>query len=885
MTVRQTPFIIPILPGGVQSQVDAEERSGGGLSMISYDQKSIVRLIRGNLRSPTDMVEFGNTAVGVYLSSTFQSPGSTETITWSGIPTRRNGQQRTRSGKNNVQLDLNYFIKGGSPQEIRVLSDKVLRFFEEARRFQEEGQEERIYLQYRWYDELNDLPPPVFGQWSTYLEVLAAEVKAPPDITKRVHSKRATNGDDYYSGEIICTLTCEPTARGLRERMGIAAGTVVDTPEGVVPSSSTQFRGTDPAFYDIVNGGLNSYNDQGTVTSKASTGGLFSPNVAIVHGGASGGGFTSLGSGISTTMTQSCLCKRTDGTAVQATDFDFYFNASTAVTPTVTAYRDGWYWCYATTSTAVVINGIGVDMAANASLMFDYFHMEESSFATAPGLPRSITKNGDDDTTSPIAAGAGYLQYDISSNYDEHDLNEAIYGEFALAFWVTPWCDPGDVGAGTYYLFYFDYPSTSDFYCTLDFTTPQISVSKDGTSANFSVSLSFNTPTHLAFVQRDDNMEIYQDGASLGTLSVIPGFANAYDSAGVMYLGGGSGNSPANMAYDAYRVWDKALTTTQVSKMYTVENYAKVAGHIISPAPYFQGGGSPAYNYDQGASGVNNFVICAGLAGNTDSDIDLRLDTENGTQTYKNIWIGRKVGTNTFPSYENLFMNFTSITISGRVGNNGANSVTNAGDEEFEQRQSSADLEILRGDVKFLAAMNVQTDPTTKPYYHFESQASPGTVPKASFFTGKSKTHSSTGGSWKLYDLGDLKISYDMLPFKPTSVSIGLLLEGYTTTEQIDFISLIPAPYCEIAAIDGSTFTVNTTNSITIANREASIVYPSFSGGTMLAYRGPKLTLVPGRPNYLYFAFRRTDDVYDLNDRFSIDAYYTPRFVWAGGPI
>lgn len=136
----------------------------------------LLRLISGyDKRNPirTFTICSSSSAANVHLRESGFSPGfGEETVQWSGKTIRRDGQKRSRTGVDNVELDLTYDLIGGSTAELGWLQREINRFFLEARMYEEEKQAAPIWLEYRWQDGLDAIPAPVFGQFSQYLRVL-----------------------------------------------------------------------------------------------------------------------------------------------------------------------------------------------------------------------------------------------------------------------------------------------------------------------------------------------------------------------------------------------------------------------------------------------------------------------------------------------------------------------------------------------------------------------------------------------------------------------------------------------------------------------------------------------------------------------------------------
>lgn len=135
---------------------------------------TLLRLIRGDKRNPTDSLNLNDGAARRLRFSGFQPEAGEAALIWSGRNPGRDGQAFISGSRDNAVLSLVYDLLGDSPAHLMQLQRDVNRFLLRAG-------SEKVWLEYNWLDTVETAP--ALGQWSSYIEVRAvAGIDWPQDL-------------------------------------------------------------------------------------------------------------------------------------------------------------------------------------------------------------------------------------------------------------------------------------------------------------------------------------------------------------------------------------------------------------------------------------------------------------------------------------------------------------------------------------------------------------------------------------------------------------------------------------------------------------------------------------------------------------------------------
>lgn len=150
----------------------------------------LLRLIAGDKRNPTRTLAIANSSstANIHLRSGGFSPGpGPKKVYWSGQTPRQDGQKRLGSSRDNSKQVISYDLNGGSAAELAYLQREITRFLEDAGLYEEEKTSTPCWLEYRWHDNLDDVPAPTFGQFSYYIKILDG---GPPPVAETIAQYR-----------------------------------------------------------------------------------------------------------------------------------------------------------------------------------------------------------------------------------------------------------------------------------------------------------------------------------------------------------------------------------------------------------------------------------------------------------------------------------------------------------------------------------------------------------------------------------------------------------------------------------------------------------------------------------------------------------------------
>lgn len=204
------------------------------------DNTPVLRLLYGNdKRNPVRTLDLAQSAPGnIYLVSGGFAPGTGElNELWSDPSIRHHGRKKFGESRDNSQLAVKYDLASTSMAALGYFQRKISRFFAEIKQYQVlHGQGQKVWLEYRWADNLNSLPTPTFGQLSSYYELLSVKAPKWPD--------------DLDTGNIVAgnildialALTASPSPKGLKQLAARASGDISLVAEGVRVENTTDSK-------------------------------------------------------------------------------------------------------------------------------------------------------------------------------------------------------------------------------------------------------------------------------------------------------------------------------------------------------------------------------------------------------------------------------------------------------------------------------------------------------------------------------------------------------------------------------------------------------------------------------------------------------------------
>lgn len=208
----------------------------GTIATGALGAKHVIKLLYGDdPRNPTRTLSLADSAPGnIYLRTTGHRFGSGQRqILWSGRSVRFDGQKKLAESRDNATIAVMYDLSSDSGAGLAHFQRKVNQFFQEAKAYEERSHGERVWLEYRWSDNLGTLPTPTFGGLSNYYRVLAGTIPQWPD---NIHEGGVVAGEFE---NVALELICEPAPQGLEQQVGIAEGDVTITDDGTLVGSGS----------------------------------------------------------------------------------------------------------------------------------------------------------------------------------------------------------------------------------------------------------------------------------------------------------------------------------------------------------------------------------------------------------------------------------------------------------------------------------------------------------------------------------------------------------------------------------------------------------------------------------------------------------------------
>lgn len=882
----------------------------GSQSIRSEGAGFMLRLIKGNKRSPSLTLNMAEATYSgnIFLAEGGFTPGSgKDKVLWQEESYYRDGRKRLNSSRQNTALEIVYDLCGGTTTELAAIQREVSRFFDAARKSQEESINEPIYLQYRWPDGLSDVPSPVFGQWDTYYQVMQADISE--------WSEAVAKGDIVTGNipEVSMKLVCSPYPEGAEQLCGVVTRSPLLTDKGVYVA--------DDVRYIEINGDFTSDTDNWNEGWLVSANAQLSKETYRYLSYNQAARFSALASGafmyypVAITMTSgtalinmSFRARLDDGSVIDNTNLKVYFatNAGSTLTVNNERYRpigDGWYLVSASMSAATgstyrfgilsvnpnsyVIDNVQVNpinLYDNSSLGAKLITDPSEYIANAPGLVRPTSLDTHKRIEVPLADPTARWKFTTEMS-----------GLYTVAGWVVPAHNAGSgglqvfsyqtgnggagesllrvLGGGAWIIA--KQAATTDFY-------------QSGAATNVT---EYGVPIHIALVQSRTKLTLYQNGEEV--LS-----ANVYQPLkpnGVFGLGGGQSTHYSGH-YDAWRIWNIPFYKEQIEQLYKNERLAKLNNKTISPIPlmwarYDQANSIGSNHHLQNAQSDDgnstnkyNGVVVTGVPGDVPAITRYELDVY--PYTINEFPTSVRLGVKVVPMDHKLlvrnqvgqdkafFYNFGGTNVSPLVTSNGDYQSVVVSSLAADILSQTDNRHLMPGRYSVHAHIQASGSLTIRPAYRY------GTTT----YAGTDFNYTPKGGGFELKEIGDLFIPDTGY----ASLSIGLqAVSSGSVAFSVGFVALMPYPYVH-AKLNVATDVYNDVQvyeTYHIDGGDAAYIRnPTKSKRVDATVIGTQQPFVePYSYNYIYMLNGNSTD-YSTADEADIRVYVTPRYQLPGGP-
>ncbi len=817
-------------------------------------------------------------------------------MVWTGQSSRYDGETRVNTNYDNTVLQITYDLQGGSAAELAYLQREIHRFFMECRQYEENAELNRVWLEYRWSDSLSGLPAPVFGQFSYYYRVLSGAV---PRWPRDLHTGALTANQILG---VVAELTCKPFAEGLRQKVGTGKGQLELFDEGVllvgsINAATITNEFTNPEFshatwnnsWSAENADLEADQEvrPGYVYRSGSAARLTNTNASTDYY------YCQSINAITDSVGYVCSCyaRRPDGGAITSSDLAIMINSSAQTTSFINA-GDGWYLCYATADSPVGAANYGIDVKAGRSIIVDAFQLIKSSTSTY----------GSNDKPDPYFSGnsigcawSGTAHNSTSTNQGDGGclgwtMANELVGEFTISFWITTkWANTWLSGNVTIFNYYVD--ADNEIEIEFDQSNNYFIFNKEVDGANTSDTgttrtISYDDNIHVCLVQDTTNTTLYINGSQDAQISK----AMADEPDGTMTFGSRfNDDNPANVLIDGCRIWDTALSTTEITALYNNEKEVKDAGGSIGMPPYLwtKDGDDVLDNVDGlvSATSKDNWGVVGGVVGDVEAQTEWRIQppTEAPSVGY---WLGRKAVDS--PIDGSIFwVELDGTADVGSSSNDAYETIAAGTSDQWFKNAATIDqifLKAVPGRYQWVARMKVSTNSIEVfPIYTWGAASIDHMVAGDALSVG-------TNANFLLRDCGDMVVrcpAETLLHTGELDYADFRLRVDRTASATVygDFIQILPYPCCYVESIN-ATLTISAGEPLIIES-EPKIAYTLNAGNIneIFEYQGEPVTLVPNAYNYVYLLQGAKDATYDVTDTATITLYITPRWLLPGGTI
>lgn len=847
----------------------------------------MLRLLYGNdKRNPLrtlNLAESDSTGSIFLQQNGFTSAAGAETVLWAGQSFYRDGETRIRANRGNAAFTITYDLQAGSAAELGYLQSQVNRFKQECRLRLESGSGEKVWLEYRWADNLGDLPAPLLGQLSNYFEVLNIEPGWPDDL----HSGALITGN--IEG-VVASLVCAPYAEGIDEAFGV--GCAFDDPEGVrlAYGTSAQLRVNfvnNPGFghatwntgWSASNAALKTAQEirPGYTLSFDSAARLYNSSAITTYR------YETTPDGSTADGTR-CLLQTSvrlpDGGAVNSSIVALCHDGAAVSTTYARIRNTAWYLLTCVIADYIDGDTVGVAVQPGYTVIVDNVDLGEVAFGTGGYLPI----NGEmqwcewwgtaHESPSRMTLADNGLIYTPAS--------PSIGACLTAAGWLTPLCtefafagaSSGDmlsVYAGTSYV-------TLTRYTATHLTRLKVYDGSTSLYYDFSHSLIYGEAMHYAIVIGGGAVTLYLNGVPAATVGLVPNLDN----------GTSLKFSDIDGVADGWRIFEYAMTEAQIGTLYTNElpikqRYGKIGMPAFLTLPDYL---NTAVDLDNIAGTFAtqhyNWCIAAGVPGDAPARVRWELGVTSDTTLQRVYWLAARAADQWVSPVGNLWLDFSGTSdvggSSGYAYQSASISAPSATYAHFGYQVD--DPETCRGRFLFIARLKVTGQAATvSPYFKVGNSAE--------VYGESVEIAADTDFILRTYQNWDMWINWDG-GTPPVSLTVGLFAlnasGGSGASVAVDFIQLLPYPNCRVAC-EEATFAADNGDTVIIEGTDAWVL--DVADGTQnyrFAHRGDEVTIEPGKINYLFLMHGEDGETFTIDHQTRLGGTITPRWLTAGPP-
>jgi len=391
---------------------------------------------------------------------------------------------------------------------------------------------------------------------------------------------------------------------------------------------------------------------------------------------------------------------------------------------------------------------------------------------------------------------------------------------------------------------------------------------------------------HLMTVQEGGTITQYVNGTVAFTVASGGGI---HGPIGSFNLGSfSSGGSRALNGYlDGWRIWNRALSATQVSDLYDAESAVKDDFGIIGMPPFLWtkdgDDGIDAVAGAVSAADKDNYVVIGGVSGDVPAEVEWRIDLAT-SGTPKVVWLGRTATGRTFSPYMTTWLEYQGTGDTGNSSDDAyeqdATGATGSDTHDFDATLN--EKYVTRGRFQVLGRFRtIGQSYSVQPYFQLGA---------SSRVLGDAVTAGTTS-AMVLRDFGDMWIDWPQSGKTPTLKAGLLATETAATagTVQCDFVQLMPTPNCRVECESGTsgTIAIASGDTLVVAGQEAWMEDASDSDSQLYRFRhqGDEVTVKPGAYNYVYFLLGEEGQTYTVTRTATVQAKVTPRYLLPGGVV
>jgi hypothetical protein len=852
------------------------------------DRGNVLRLIYAkNPRNPKRTLDLAGTtnSDNIFLTTGGLSANAgRKNVQYQDMSIFKDGATRTdMANRANMEFSITYdLLLGGSTAELAELQREIDEFIKWTDIENQREGDNSIWLEYRWVDDLSSLPAPRFGQLSTYLRILDIET---------VQGSRIQSGSLRVGciENVVANIVADPYPVGLPQRaMNVQGFYTLARPGIFIGSGFTQ-----------ANMFANSSFEQGATGWTAGGGDLdviveqrdgyiysFGNSIRLINkASVTQINFVrSVNLTIGTTYFISGKVRLPDGSAPTINDVKFLGDDTIIVSPNFQQIYDGpWYLAYGTfTSTKTASSANGVLTEPRRTITVDDMQLHEQGIGNTT-YPRPYI-------SSTTATTSGRMIEPFTTEMADH---------FSVMFWFTPlWDYPqGEVGGSDNRSELFNYWFDNNNFVRAYFNessgyTIQKSVLVGGVPQAFSFSynpgaLTYGVPIHVAVIDDNFFIELYINGQLVASSS--PANSRGMPANGDFTLGyfADVHNYSADSIFDAPRVFDIALTGTQVLTFYNNEVNIKNRHEKIGIPPFiadlFVGSTDYGKVEQDFSTGGEPYVI---MSCNGDVPATVRWEIELPPVSPSRVYfLGRKVlniGDNITIFDANMFFNYL----------NDAQTILDGNDYTFTNTMddpTSVGFNVpTRGHWNFLATFVVANNSINiNPFYRLGSSSNR---------EGNSNVIPITVTTEKLFWFGDWDQTIDWLKERtPNSITTGMIARndsGGNSNVTLKTLIALATPSIRVEVSTPSMPSLTAGDRLVIetdrtGNKQSYIIDDSDNDNELARFEtvGEIVTVVPNQYNLVQLIQGESGEEFDEGLSAKIIAIVTPRFLTPGGPI